>query len=416
VEEADAAQLLDAAAVGMSVWEATREDGGALVLRWANEQAGRQWGRDVAGLVGRTVDEIFPKAACDAVWSGLLLRAALGQQPVELMAPYGDQWVRRGWFSVQVQPLGEGRVLVFDEDVTDAERRARALAASERLSAQIVERLHEGIVVVDLCGRVTRANEAAARLCGMALGELVGSRIRDLAVQIMRADGAPMTVDDTPGARVLRGETIRNALVQIVRRDGTAVWAEVDCSPLSEPDGTRYGGLCTYRDVSDRVRRERRMRREADTDPLTGLANRRALERALEPTLVRARAGGREVAVLMVDLDGFKALNDRWGHLAGDAALREVARRLGRCVRERDLVARVGGDEFVLLLADLQPGEDAAEACADRVEVALREPVDLQGAIASIGAATGVACFPRDGADGAALLAHADRAMYAAKR
>jgi diguanylate cyclase (GGDEF)-like protein len=118
----------------------------------------------------------------------------------------------------------------------------------------------------------------------------------------------------------------------------------------------------------------------------------------------------------MVDLDGFKPLNDAWGHMAGDAALREVASRLVACVRERDIVARVGGDEFVLVLPDLHPGQEVAEACAARVHAGLTAPITLGRARPRLGAAIGVAVFPRDGATGVALLAHADRAMYRAKR
>lgn len=171
-----------------------------------------------------------------------------------------------------------------------------------------------------------------------------------------------------------------------------------------------------YADVTERVHRERRMRLEADSDPLTGLANRRALERTLETAVERARRDSREVAVLLLDLDGFKLLNDRWGHLAGDRALRAVARRLQRCVRERDLVARNGGDEFVLVLPDLQPGAPVASECRARVEGALSAPVRFEGGSTTLGAAIGVATFPHHGADGLSLLAHADRQMYAGKR
>jgi diguanylate cyclase (GGDEF)-like protein/PAS domain S-box-containing protein len=278
------------------------------------------------------------------------------------------------------------------------------LAASEHLSAQIVAGLQEGVLVVDRDGRVTRTNQAAARMCGVALGELTGSRLNELPV------------DSGPIERALGGEAVRGELLELLRRDGTVVWVEADAHALTEPDGSPYGALCTYVDVTERVRRERRIRREADSDPLTGLANRRALERALDAALERAQDAGRSVGVLMVDLDGFKALNDGFGHLAGDAALREVARRLCGCVRERDVVARIGGDEFVLVLPDLHPEHDAARECAARVRAALAPPLAIDGAAPRLGAAIGVACFPRDGADGAQLLAHADRAMYRAKR
>jgi diguanylate cyclase (GGDEF)-like protein/PAS domain S-box-containing protein len=294
--------------------------------------------------------------------------------------------------------------------------RAHALEASERLNAQIVSSLQEGVIVVDRDDRITRTNAAAAELCGVSLGELTGLRLRELPVVVRHPDGRPATTGESPAHRALQGETVRGVLLSVRRRDGSEIWVEVNSRPLDEPDGSRFGALSTYADVSERIHRERRMRQEADSDPLTGLANRRALERALAAALGRARVEEREVAVLMVDLDGFKALNDAYGHIAGDAALREVARRLVACVRERDVVARVGGDEFVLVLPDLHPGHGTAEECARRVRAALADPIGLDHASPRLGAATGVACFPRDGADGVALLAHADRAMYRAKR
>jgi diguanylate cyclase (GGDEF)-like protein len=159
-------------------------------------------------------------------------------------------------------------------------------------------------------------------------------------------------------------------------------------------------------DVTDRREREARLRHRADHDPLTGLPNRRVLRQRLVITLARPDRAG---ALLFCDLDGFKAVNDRHGHAAGDEVLREVARRLRRSVRERDLVARLGGDEFVVVLTDLAAVPDSVE----RVEAALAEP--FAGTEAPLRAAVGVAVFPGDGATVADLLDAADRAMYAAK-
>jgi diguanylate cyclase (GGDEF)-like protein/PAS domain S-box-containing protein len=287
---------------------------------------------------------------------------------------------------------------------------------SDNTAETIIASLQEGVMVVDRDGRVTKANEAAARLWGIALGELVGSRFADLAIEVHQPDGSRAPEADAPVLRALRGETVHGAVVQVVRRDGRTLWAEVNASPLAEPGGRDYGALSTYVDVTERVQLERRTRHEADSDPLTGLANRRALERTLDAGIERARRDDREVAVLMLDLDGFKGLNDRWGHLAGDRALRAVADRLQRCVRERDLVARNGGDEFVIVLPDLHPGAPAASECRERVEVALSAPVRFEAGSTTLTAACGVATFPSDGADGVTLLALADRAMYADKR
>ena len=123
----------------------------------------------------------------------------------------------------------------------------------------------------------------------------------------------------------------------------------------------------------------------------------------------------RSVALLMLDLDGFKAINDTHGHAAGDEALREVARRLRRCVRERDLVARLGGDEFVVVLTDLGARSRAVQDSIDRIQAALAEPISFDGTKLGLGAAVGVATSPADAGDVADLLAHADRGMYADK-
>jgi diguanylate cyclase (GGDEF)-like protein len=150
-------------------------------------------------------------------------------------------------------------------------------------------------------------------------------------------------------------------------------------------------------------------------DALTGLLNRRAYEERLPVEISRAGRFGRPLSLCLLDLDGFKKINDSHGHAAGDAALREVARRLRRCVRERDLVARLGGDEFVVVLNDVGGSPGAAQEACERVDAALAEPIALEQEEMTLRAAIGVATFPGDGADAPSLLAFADRAMYAAK-
>jgi len=380
----DASALLGALPVGLQLWHAAGGDPARLVLLWSNQEAGRDVGESYA-------------------------RAALTGRAIDIVEDCDDA----GWCRVRARPLGDERVMVTFEDVTVAHERERALAASEHLNASIVENLQEALLVIDMSGLITRANQAAAALCGVTLGELVGSRLRDLPIDVRGRDGKPLHGDRSPVRRALAGETVRGVLMQVVRADGTALWVEVNSSPLMEPDGRPYGALSTYVDVTARVEREKRIRAEAETDDLTGLANRRALQRMLRVALARARAHDLVVGVLMLDLDGFKAVNDRYGHATGDAALREVAERLRGSVRERDLVARAGGDEFVVVLPDLPAG--GARDAADRVEAAFATPLELGGAQARLRAAVGVASFPDDGADADVLLAAADRAMYARK-
>ena len=290
-----------------------------------------------------------------------------------------------------------------------------ALAASEHLTAAILDCLQQAVIVVNLAGTITRSNAAAAELSGLSLGELVGSQLRDLPFTIRDRSGNPLEPTHSPIHRALEGEAVRGQFLQIERPDGTRLWVEVSSCPLSEPDGQPYGAMSTYADVTGRVERERRIRHEADTDDLTGLANRRALGRMLNAALLRAEVHELAVGVLMLDLDGFKAVNDRFGHAAGDTALREVATRLRRSVRDRDMVARTGGDEFVVVLADLSTDENAAHEAAERIEAAFVPPLRLANADVQLRAAVGVACFPKDGRELDALLAAADRAMYARK-
>jgi diguanylate cyclase (GGDEF)-like protein/PAS domain S-box-containing protein len=404
--------VLEAVPVGLHVLEAGErpED---LVLVWGNDEAGRDGGLDLAALTPRRARDLFPG---DEGWLAAMHRACVEQVPAEVDMPYADARVGQGWWRARLRPLGGRRGLVAYLNVTEERARERALEASERLNRAIVASLQEGIVVVDLERRIVLANRAAADLCRLPVADVIGARLEDLPIDILDRDGRPFAPPAFPHSRALRGEAVRGVLTQVVQRDGTTLWVEVDAVPLAEEDAAAYGAVSTYRDVTARTERERRAREEAHTDPLTGLANRRALDRTLAAAVARGQRRDRRVAVLLLDLDGFKAVNDRLGHAAGDETLREVGRRLRGAVRERDLVARVGGDEFVVVLADVGGASGAADDCRERIAAALARPFDVQGEPVRLSAAVGIAATPHDGADAAALLAHADRAMYADKR
>jgi diguanylate cyclase (GGDEF)-like protein/PAS domain S-box-containing protein len=382
--------VLDVVPVGLQVWEAS---GDALTLRYANQEARRQ---------------ALPE---DDAWRQTMLTASTAQEAgtFELEAP-GDAWWR-----AQITPLGAGSILAAYWNITAQKLHERSLKASERLNREILSGLQEGVVVVDADARVVVANEAAAELFGVPLPELMDRSLDGIPVDLLDERGHLLANERLPLVRALAGEEVTGLVVRFVRRDGSLLWVEVHANPLHHDDGELYGAVASYDDVTARVERDRRTRHEADTDPLTGLANRRALERTLSAALGRAGARARSVGLLMLDLDGFKAVNDTHGHAAGDQALREVARRLSRSVRERDLVARLGGDEFVVVLTDLGGRSGAVRDSMERIAEALTEPIAFDGTSVTLGAAMGVATFPADGSSAADLLAHADRAMYAAK-
>jgi diguanylate cyclase (GGDEF)-like protein/PAS domain S-box-containing protein len=382
--------VLDVVPVGLQVWEVVDA---ALALRYANEEAKGQ---------------ALPS---DRGWVETLVAAAAAQRPAtfELEVP-GDVWWR-----AQITPLGAGSILAAYWNITAQKLHERSLKASERLNREILSGLQEGVIVVDAQARVVVANDAAAQVFGVPLDELMDRVLSAVPVDLLDERGHLLADDRLPLMRALRGEEVTDEVVRFVRRDGSLLWVEVHANPLHHDDGQLYGAVASYDDVTARVEQDRRTRLEADTDPLTGLANRRALERTLEAALGRAGARARTVGLLMIDLDGFKAVNDTHGHAAGDEALREVARRLKRSVRERDLVARLGGDEFVVVLTDLGGRSGAVKDSMERITEALREPIAFNRASVTLGAAMGVATFPDDGGNAADLLAHADRGMYAAK-
>ena len=200
------------------------------------------------------------------------------------------------------------------------------------------------------------------------------------------------------------------------RRDGGYAWIEDHAQVARRgSDGRPLQVVGISAEITDRKEAEMRLAHLALHDPLTGLPNRRALSEALERALARAQRTGMPLAVLALDLDGFKAINDRYGHPAGDATLLEVAVRLRRTIRRSDLVARLGGDEFAVIAGELS-GPAPVTRLARRIGIALSAPIVLRAAVAEIAVSIGVAFYPGDGETSDELLNRADAALYAAKR
>jgi diguanylate cyclase (GGDEF)-like protein/PAS domain S-box-containing protein len=213
---------------------------------------------------------------------------------------------------------------------------------------------------------------------------------------------------------------------RMIHEDGTVRWVLEQAYPIDDEDGKPWLIQGVIFDITERKRAEEQVAFLAYHDKLTGLPNRALFEEMLEAALARARRHELGVGVLYLDLDNFKLVNDSLGHHAGDELLKQLADRLRGCTRETDLVARQGGDEFLLLLADLDRGIGpvgatdagllAAESVAARVHEALREPFDLAGVEFFASASIGVSLYPHDAHDAVGLLKNADTAMYRSKR
>lgn len=273
-----------------------------------------------------------------------------------------------------------------------------------------------GIIVRDASGRIVFANAAAKRILRTDLDPAEG-RLWMPSLARTREDGSDLPLSETPGAIAGRtGEPIRDFAMRVTRLDRTDCWLLVDAVPLKDDAGRVVQVVTSLTDISERKRLETELERRAVTDQLTRLPNRWLfLDRAEQSLRFAKRAGQGGPAVLFADLDRFKELNDRFGHAAGDATLREAAARFQASLRESDTVARIGGDEFGILLP-MADGVEEATAVATKLEEALAAPWAFDGRAVRLGASIGIAVAPRDGSGLDALLAAADARMYAIKR
>jgi diguanylate cyclase (GGDEF)-like protein len=206
-----------------------------------------------------------------------------------------------------------------------------------------------------------------------------------------------------------------DAEYRVIAADGSVLWFSARGVPMLDAAGKIHRMVGVSRDVTGQKRREEGVSFLAYHDSLTALPNRRLLQDRLNQALYSARRRNGKVGVMLIDLDHFKQVNDSGGHRTGDAVLREVAQRLGSCVRKADTVARHGGDEFVIVVSDVQTQADC-QVVAEKVLHVLAQTFEVEGCSFRLGASIGIAVFPSAGADGDALLGNADGAMYDAKQ
>lgn len=305
-------------------------------------------------------------------------------------------------------------------DVTAIRAAEAALAESEERSRAVIEALEEGLLVYGADGRVISGNAAAARIFGVASArDLLGMRIGEAPLTLTFEDGSPVTDETAPSSRAFAtGRPQLDVVIRCRRADGVELWASVSSHPLMrEGEARPYGVVSAFSDITERRRAQEQIAFLAYHDALTRLPNRALLDEHLALALARARRHGRSVALLYVDLDHFKAVNDSLGHAAGDELLKLIAARLRGVVRSTDLLARQGGDEFLILLTDLEGNPRLrAEATAKQVELALLEPFQLADAEFEVGASIGISIYPDDAHDADTLLRHADAAMYEVKQ
>jgi diguanylate cyclase (GGDEF)-like protein/PAS domain S-box-containing protein len=313
------------------------------------------------------------------------------------------------------------------------ERLAQTIATAERLRGELraeraearvtenrmqvtTEMLTEGVLVFDRHGRVVYANNAAGRIFSMSHDQLLARHVRDRRWRFLHEDGSPWPLAAHPAAETLQtGRTQRGVVMGVQKPGGAVTWISLGSRVAPDEHGRPCGAIATFTDISERRTILERLQHQAHHDQLTDLANRRLFHKELDRAISRAERHGCAVALVYMDLDGFKRINDTLGHRSGDQVLRTLAKRLTAATREDELVSRYGGDEFVALLSMLPNPSREVQAFIERISLTVSDPIQLDAGAVRVGASLGASVYPHDGSTAEQLLHHADAAMLAIK-
>ena len=281
-------------------------------------------------------------------------------------------------------------------------------ATQEALLARALTATATAIFITDAAGKIVWVNSAFSRLCGHDMNAMIGA-----APSILRSGKQSDAFYEHLWETLSSGNVWQGEIVDR-RRDGSLYTVDEIVTPLIDEHGAITHFIAIQHDITRRKEEGERDHQLAYQDYLTGLPNRASFFLFHQRAIEQADSNQQVLATLFLDLDNFKPVNDMLGHTAGDDLLIAVAERLRGSVRHGDLVARVGGDEFAIVLVDL-PGLDVARLLAQKLVDAIAQPFVLQGKRINISVSIGIAAFPQDGSEPETLLTRADGAMYQAK-
>lgn len=297
----------------------------------------------------------------------------------------------------------------LQESISQIESMKQALEESEEYHRQLVETAQDAVITIDHAGNVVNWNQAAERMFGWSAEEATGNSLGKMIVpDAFREQHARGLMRFQAG----QPSNILNRTIEIAALHRTKGEFPIELSIWPHQQAGKQIFSAFIRDITDRKQREHIAWLHANFDALTGLPNRRLLVNRLELAI----AHDKEVALLFIDLDRFKPVNDLHGHAVGDELLRLVAFRLQSVLREGDTVARLGGDEFVALLPDLTTNDPLPTQTAEKVSAALAQSFLINEQVITISGSIGIARFPHDAGDADTLLNSADKAMYTHKR
>lgn len=371
----------------------------------------RRWltnhGLDGATLAGRCHYDVFPNLPED--WKPAHRRGMAGETVSAREDPFTLDNGNTLWTNWELWPWraadgSVGGIILFTEDVTQQ----RAHDERMRNLAQAVDQSPESVVITDLEARIEYVNPAFTVTTGYTLDEVRGRNPR-----LLQSGRTPRHLYAELWSRLTAGQVWRGEFINR-RKDGTELIELATISPVRRADGSIMRYVAVKEDVTQRKLDEARIGFLAHHDTLTSLPNRTLARDRFQMARSFAERAGHRLAVLFLDLDGFKDINDSLGHALGDRFLVAVAGRFRDCLRETDTLSRQGGDEFMVILADIPAPEQVGRIASALIE-SLRAPFDLDGHSLMASVSIGIALFPDDGDDLDSLMQKADTAMYVAK-
>ncbi len=382
-----------------------------------------------AAIIFHKPEEVLGQALCELLPEN---RAGgffdIYKRVVETGEPFADEFsvdfksLNASWLKLQVVKLEDG-VAITSSDITD--RKRLEMEKTRAFTESLIFNSPAAVIVTDVDHTITAINPAAEKMLWYKPEELVNratplvfydaSQIEDRAARLSAELSVPMSPEDAIFASGHYGSSEHEGEWTFIRNQGSSLAVNVAVTPLQGDQGQPAGFMITAYDISERKRREDYISHLAHHDLLTGLPTRQLLMDRLSMVMARSERFNTRCALLIIDLNNFKQVNDSFGHHSGDKLLVQVAERLRSTLRAIDTVARMGGDEFVVLLADLEKEEDAEDVAA-KLLAAFATPFTLneQNRV-RMTASIGICVFPDGGADRNALLRNADAAMFQAK-
>jgi diguanylate cyclase (GGDEF)-like protein/PAS domain S-box-containing protein len=406
------------------LFESVRDEVGRIVdfrVVYVNANVEKLIGQSRSELLGKTLCAVTPMKATGPMFARFCTVVDTGEALNEEF-PVSYAAVKASWLRTQVIKLGDGLAITFS-DISDVKKSQERYAHLAEFTDSVFQNAPFSIIATDIAGMITAMNGEAEKLTGYRSEELVGKASLTLLHDERELLGRALAIDPAAtlekyGFEVLTARASTGEMEEhewtLVKRDGMRTPINLAMRAVTTETGEITGFVSIAFDITDRRQMLEYVTHLATHDQLTGLAGRALLQDKTVQTVEQARRYGTKVAVFVIDLDQFKRINDSLGHSAGDLILIEAAQRLSRSVRSTDVVARIGGDEFVVVMPDITSVEDV-EQCAANLVAKLAPEISIEEHLVHVTASVGVCIYPDFASDAKHLLKRADSAMYAAK-